>query len=339
MPSLSAEVLLDDGSKEGGALSARGKAKAELQARRANKAVDQILAIQGQSAQEADELGFIARLLIQATMPHRKPVGHEWSRTNGRLSMHMMAPSAVGLPYGSYARLLLVWITTQAVRNKFRMDHGYINEQDARRLEFGESLSGFMSELGLRATGGENGTITALREQMTRLFSTAVTATFTEYQEHTGQVVNRIGGSMVAEKAELWWDARHPNQTTLWCSHVELSPKFYTLITERPVPLDTRVLRLIRKSPMALDVYCWATYRVSYLTRDTVIPWRSLMTQIGASYADTPQGRRDFKRRFLDALDKVGMVWPELDITPTAKGLLLKRCAPHVRRKGVPLQA
>jgi len=32
------------------------------------------------------------------------------------------------------------------------------------------------------------------------------------------------------------------------------------------------------------------------------------------------------------------MVWPELDITPTDKGLLLKRCAPHVRRKGVPPQ-
>jgi hypothetical protein len=245
----------------------------------------------------------------------------------------MMAPSAVGLPYGSYARLLLVWITTQAVRNKFRMDRGYINEEDARRLEFGESLSGFMFELGLRATGGEKGTITTLRDQMTRLFSTAITATVTEYQDNTGLVVNRIGGSMVADKAELWWDTKQPDQGTLWSSYVELSPKFFKLITERPVPLDMRVLRHIKKSPMALDVYCWATYRVSYLKRGTVIPWRSLMGQIGASYADTPQGRRDFKRRFLDGLYKVETAWPELGATSTDKGLLLKCSAPHVRRK------
>ncbi len=138
---------------------------------------------------------------------------------------------------------------------------------------------------------------------------------------------------MVADEAELWWDTKRPDQSSLWRSYVELSPKFYRLITEKPVPLDMRVLRLIKKSPMALDVYCWATYRVSYMKRGTVIPWPSLMAQIGANYSDTSQGRRDFKRRFLDGLDKVRAAWPELDATPTEKGLLLKRSAPQVSRQ------
>lgn len=290
-----------------------------------------ILGVQEQSAQEAGERGFIGRLLIQATMPHSEPKGNEWSRTNGHLTMHMMTPSSIGLPYGSYPRLLLVWISTQAVRNKIRMDKGWITEDEARRLDLGDSLSSFMAELGLSPTGGKNGTISILRKQMKRLFSTSITATITESREDFGLVVDRLGGAMVADDAGLWWDANRPEQGALWGSYVELSPKFYRLITEKPAPLDKQVLRRIRKSPMALDVYCWATYRVSYLKRATVIPWTSLMAQIGANYPDTTRGRLDFQAKFKKGLNKVREAWPELDATPTKKGLLLKRCVPQVR--------
>lgn len=323
-------LQLDNAKKEEEKKPApRRKTKREL----TQRAVNQILQIQEESAQDADALGFIARLLIQATMPHSKPESSEWSRTNGNLTMHMMAPSSIGLPYGSYARLLLVWITTQAARNKVRVDKGWITEAEARRLELGDSLSGFMAELGLLPTGGKEGSIGRLRDQMRRLFSTAITATLTESREDTGLIVDKLGGAMVADEAELWWDTKRPDQSSLWRSYVELSPKFFRLITEKPVPLDMRVLRLIKRSPMALDVYCWATYRVSYLKRATCIPWPSLMAQIGANYPDTTRGRLDFKAKFKQGLDKVRAAWPELDATPTEKGLLLKRCTPQVSRK------
>lgn len=109
--------------------------------------------------------------------------------------------------------------------------------------------------------------------------------------------------------------------------------KVFQLITDKPVPLDMRVLRLIKRSPMALDIYCWATYRVSYLKRSTVIPWEGLMDQIGANYPNTAQGHRDFRKRFLDGLKKVQYAWPELDATSTEKGLLLKPSAPQVPRR------
>jgi hypothetical protein len=69
----------------------------------------------------------------------------------------------------------------------------------------------------------------------------------------------------------IWWSAKYPERDLLSKSWVELSPKFFQLIVDRPVPLDMRVLRLIKRSPMALDIYCWATYRVSYLKRVTMI--------------------------------------------------------------------
>ena len=297
------------------------------------KYIDNIIAIQECSAQEANELGFIARLLIQATIPHSKPKSNEWSRKNGNFTMHMMAPSSVGLPYGCYARLLLVWMTTQAVRNKSRLDKGYIDETEARRLELGNSQRSFMAELGLSGTGGKDGSIPRLREQMSKLFKTTISVMFTEHNEDDEYISEDEIGARVADVSHIWWSTKHPDQNSLWGSWVDLSPKFFQLITDKPVPLDMRVLRLIKRSPMALDIYCWATYRVSYLKRSTVIPWEGLMDQIGANYPNTPQGHRDFRKRFLDGLKKVQYAWPELDATSTEKGLLLKPSAPQVPRR------
>ncbi|TDW53690.1 replication protein RepA [Oceanimonas baumannii] len=295
--------------------------------------VSQILAIQEKDAHKAGEVGFLSRLLIQATLPHSEPENNEWSRTNGNFTMHMIAPSSVGLPYGCYARLLLVWITTQAVRNKLKVDKGYFSEQEACRLELGHSLSQFMAELGLLVTGGQQGTIERLRVQMCRLFKTTISVTYTEQCNGSQYFIEADMGARVSDASYIWWSVKSPEQNALWGSWVELSPGFFRLITDRPVPLDTRVLKLIKRSPMALDVYCWATYRVSYLKVSTLVPWSSLMSQIGANYSATAQGRRDFKKRFLDALRKVKAAWPQLKATPTEKGLLLRPCAPHVARQ------
>lgn len=300
---------------------------------RTRQAVEQILAIQEQSAQDADEVGFIARLLIQATMPHSKPQGNEWTRTNGNLTITMLAPSSVGLPYGSYARLILVWITTQAARNKHRMEQGYITPEEARRLDMGHSLSSFMGELGLIPTGGRWGTIGRLRDQVNRMFKTTISATYTQ-EDEDGRTVEDDGGARVSRRSHLWWDSKQPDQASLWGSWVELSADFFELITTKPVPLDMRVLRLIKKSPMALDIYCWATYRVSYLKRDTVIPWEGLIAQIGANYPNTAQGRADFKAKFKQGLKKVKDAWPEFRGDPLTQGLLVRPCAPQVKRKG-----
>ena len=59
---------------------------------------------------------------------------------------------------------------------------------------------------------------------------------------------------------------RLTSQAALWGSVVTLSPGFFSAVTERPVPVDFRALKALR-SPLALDIYCWLTYRMSYLER------------------------------------------------------------------------
>lgn len=128
--------------------------------------------IQAESAQDAGCVGYMARVLLQATLPHSAQSGNEFARINGNLRVSIVAPSAIGLPYGSYPRLLLAWLTTEAFRTGDPL------------LCLGESLSKFMDALGLKSTGGQWGTITRLRDQANRLFSAHVTACETPTGDH-----------------------------------------------------------------------------------------------------------------------------------------------------------
>src|SRR5690606_12757454 len=76
----------------------------------------------------------------------------------------------------------------------------------------------------------------------------------------------------VATDAELWWDPKRPDQAVLFGSTVVLGERFFRAIIERPVPLDFRALRALKKSPLGLDLYTWLTYRMSYLHSGQAIP-------------------------------------------------------------------
>jgi len=274
--------------------------------------VAEALAIETQAAREAGALGFMARALVQATLPHKRTKSIEFTRTNGAFTLSMWAPSKVGLPYGSIPRMLMAWLTTEAVSTK------------ERRLILGDSLSSFMRELDMVPTGGRWGTITRLREQTRRLFTTSVSCWY-EDEEHEAEI-----GFRVVDMHELWWEPKSPDQTNLFKSYVILSERFFEELTGHPVPVDMRALKTLKKSPLALDIYCWLTYRMSYLRDRTEIPWAALQTQFGAGYATHAHGIRDFKRAFLRGLRKVCVIYPEAHVEEGSYGLVLRPSIPHV---------
>lgn len=88
--------------------------------RKLSALVAEALAAEAEQAHKSGHLGFMARALVQATMPHRKPKEHFFERSNGVFTLEMTAPSRYGLPYGSIPRLLMVWMTTEAVKTSNR---------------------------------------------------------------------------------------------------------------------------------------------------------------------------------------------------------------------------
>lgn len=269
----------------------------------------ELLGREAEEAKAAGELGYYARLLTQATMPHSRPAETTVTRHNGALMLRMAALGP-GLPYGSVPRLLLAWVTTEAVRTK------------QRELVLGDHLAGFMRQLDLVPTGGRWGTIPRLRIQMVRLFSTAVGVTFDTPEETSGT------GWLVADQYRFWWDPKSPDQAALWQSTVTLGEKFYEMVVERPVPVDMRALRALRQSPLALDLYTWMTYRYSYLRQPTTIPWEGLQSQFGADYTRL----RDFRAKTIEALGKVQSIYRYARFEAGVTGLTLRPSPTHVAR-------
>jgi hypothetical protein len=93
-----------------------------------------------------------------------------------------------------------------------------------------------------------------------------------------------------------------------------------------------RALNALKKSPLALDIYCWLTYRASYTKRPSVIPWSALALQFGSDYAEL----RFFKRAFLEELRKVVTVYGGAQVEATDEGLLVKPSLTHIGKKGTP---
>ena len=69
------------------------------------KLMDEALTIEEHEAKEVGALGFIARAMVQATMPHRQFDGNIYERQNGNYRLLMMDQPKIGIPYGTYPRV------------------------------------------------------------------------------------------------------------------------------------------------------------------------------------------------------------------------------------------
>ncbi|HEV2134244.1 MAG TPA: replication protein RepA [Terracidiphilus sp.] len=261
----------------------------------------------------------MAKMLVQTTLPHRAQPGTQYTRTDGDVTLSITDLGGAGLPYGAYPRLILIWMTTEALRT------------GERKLELGRSLSSFMGQLGLQCTGGHWGTIPRFRDQMERLFGAAISTRW----KHEQAAQTQISGSnlLLAEEFDLWWTPLKLPRTPLPQSSVTLSQKFFEQLIESPVPLDLRAITALKRSPLSLDLYAWATRRVSYLKRHLWIPWRSFQVSFGAGYADTPQGKSRFRGNAVEALRRVKAVYPQLKIEWKRDGLLLLPSSTHIPLK------
>jgi hypothetical protein len=292
--------------------------KLDRQAQRVDDLVAEATAIEAEEAKRAGAVGYMARLLAQATMPHGPTTKLVHTRSNGLVSVSIVADPRQGLPYGHIPRVLLCWITTEAVRTKNPV------------LLLGSNLSSFMEQLNLVPTGGRWGSIGRLHNHIDRLFG----ATITSVEEQVGH--RREITLKPIEGRELWWDPSRPEQGDLWRSRIALSPTFFKMITDRPIPLDLRIMRVLAqmRSPMAIDIYCWLTYRASYLDKPTrMIPWVAVQGQMGAGF-DRP---RAFRESFLRWLKVVRTLYPHIQVGLVdarrglgGGGLILKPCRPSV---------
>ena len=180
----------------------------------------------------------------------------------------------------------------------------------------GRSLAEFMRTLGVYSSGGR--VQIRLRNQMRRLFSAHVQLV---YEDEHGEA--RVSSS-VADRTELWWNERKPDQSSLWDSKIYLGEQFFNEIINHPVPIDMNTLTALKRCSLGLDLYLWLTYRTFSLRAPQQLTWRQVYRQFGAdpTKSSDKETIKFFRRQALRELKKIKLAWPGLNYT-TAPGVLI----------------
>ena len=262
------------------------------------------------ASEAAPDTGFMARLMMLCSLPRTNPGRQlQYKRVNGPFTLIMTAVGQTGLPFGNLSRLLLAWVSTEAVRTQ------------SRELVLGSSLSGFMRRLDMVPIGGgSRGERTRLCNQMKRLFNAHIQLAYED--EQVWASVN----SPVASRTEFWWNKRKTSERLEWDSTIELGEKFFHEIVRHPVPLDLNILKALKRSSLGLDFYLWLTYRTFTLKRPLRLSWPRLYRQFGVD--PIKAGERvtvdNFRKDCLRELKKIKVAWPDLNYA-AAKGVLVLR--------------
>lgn len=268
---------------------------------------------------DAMERAYMARHLVQVTLPHRQPKDNPpvWTRTNGKVALTIRPgwdhKHNAPLPYpsGSIPRLLLFWVTTEAIRTK------------QRKIYLQDSLADFMRDVGLDPStgGGVRSDAYRLRVQMEALFRATISFDYMEGNRKTGS--KGWMDMQVAHKSELWWNMKVPDQPALFGSYVELSESFFEAICASPVPLNRKALSSLKQSPMALDLYAWAafkTFQVLQTNKPQFVNWEGLSRQMGSDYHDIS----NFRKKVLASLRKVTICYPGFEWEQVPGGIKIK---------------
>jgi hypothetical protein len=270
-------------------------------------------AISYMSDEEAG-IGFLYSGWCQAALPHKRlPDDAVWKVQTERVTL-IVEPGRrnlpgddtefVGVPYGSRARLILLYLQSEALRT------------DSRDIELGKSLNAWLVKLGI-PVGGKS--FKDVKEQADRLSRCRLT-----FHVQQGGRAGLINQNIVDHAMFVSDD--DGEQESLFVETARLSETFFEQLKKHPVPLEDAAIKAISNNSQALDVYCWLAYRLHALPAARTVSWPALYSQFGSSYKKLAH----FKMRFIDSLKVATAVYREADVELEEKGLILRPSRPPV---------
>jgi len=132
-----------------------------------------------------------------------------------------------GLPYGSYPRLILIWMTRGRPYRKSRVGAG-----SSLRVY---GTTGLKRQAAL-------GTIPRFRDQIERLIGAAISTRWSS--DANGQ--NQTGGEFLWRTGFILWTPQELPYGS-WQSPRDLSMNFFEQLVAAPVPLDLRAVRALKR--------------------------------------------------------------------------------------------
>jgi len=255
-------------------------------------------------AEEVSRLGITHAGFAMTALPHKRFDERVWRREGPQTILLVESGSndngaLLGVPYGSIARLILLYLQTEAIRT------------NSPEVELGRSMNTWLGRMGL-TIGGR--TYKLVAEQARRI--SACRLTF--FTSHTPGLRHRQNGAFVQDEITMTGlaDRRQP---TIWQDRVRLDDAFWRSLRKHPVPVREEAIKAIGTRSLAIDIYIWLAYRLHVLDRPTPVSWSSLHAQFGQGFRHA----YDMKPRFREAMAIALAVYPEARVTEIDGGITL----------------
>ena len=243
--------------------------------------------------------------LCLTVLPHRPiPPSQVWRRESpyASLTVHPLEGEDGryrGVPYGPKARLILLYLMTEAVKTR------------SREVELGRSMRAWLQAMAVPICGTN---YRAVADQADRI----------EHAVLRFRIRDAAGEAMLQDS--IIRGAFRPFATDGGEHTVQLSEGFYQAITRRPVPVVEAALRLLADTCMPLDLYLWLAYRLHALDAPTPVSWDALHRQFGAN----TRLLKHFRPRAARDLRLALAVYPEARVEVAEEGLVLHPSPPPV---------
>ena len=215
----------------------------------------------------------------------------------------------VGVPYGAHARLILLYLQTEALRT------------GRREVELGRSLRDWLSRIGV-SYGGTTGRL--VRDQAERISRCRLTFHI-QGAGSTSALVNQT----IVDRALFVEAGERGAQGQLSLETAKLSEGFFEQLKRHPVPLEEAAIRALNNNPAALDAYIWLTYRLHVLPGERLVTWAALKKQFGNSYRELFH----FKPRFIQSLQLASAVYPGAKVDVVDEGVVLRPSSSPVSKR------
>jgi hypothetical protein len=227
-------------------------------------------------ADEDSGLGFIYSGWAQCALPHRKLADDQpWQIASERVRL-VVQPGLrpvgqegelenVGVPFGAHARLILLFLQTEALRT------------NRREIELGGSLRQWMARVGIQPGGSA---FRSVRDQAERISRCRLTFHI-QGSGRTSALVNQS----VVDRA-LFIEEDEGKQGRLSLEVAKLSEGYFEQLQRHPVPLEEAAIGALANNSAAMDAYTWLAYRLHVLREDRLVTWKALKAQFGTSYKE-----------------------------------------------------
>jgi hypothetical protein len=284
---------------------------------------------------------FVYGGLAVTCLPHRSlnrdcEESRSWSRYIGstvyRIESGLYDNGApLGIPFGSKARMILLFLQDQAVRQKSRV------------VDVVPSMHALVQSMGLRIGGM---TYRQIADQARRIAgcgfdaqtwdgpaacqagdATAVTNPPTKSAEP--RTIGRLVDAVLRREEGHVIPVRYASGTTTikdFPDRIVLSDPFYREAMTESVSLRRVALRQIGDNSRAIDLYIWLAYQLPKLSHPLIADWNMLSAHFGAGYRHP----RQMKAVFIQTLQLVLAIYPEARVEACESGFRLHPSRPPV---------